>query len=81
MPWRSNEICLKSSQKRDGPPYFLGISAFTSRDRECLTFSLDQGVDAISQSFVERAEDLAEFDADAFCDALFADWTADPDDE
>ncbi len=36
----------------------LGISAFTERDRECLEFALSQGVDAVSQSFVESANDV-----------------------
>ncbi|HMJ65905.1 MAG TPA: pyruvate kinase [Candidatus Binatia bacterium] len=40
------------------PGIDLGISAFTERDRECLEFALKQGVDAISQSFVECAADL-----------------------
>jgi pyruvate kinase len=46
----------------------LGISAFTSRDRECLEFALELGVDAISQSFVEKAADIeAVRDAAAAC--------------
>ena len=40
------------------PGIDLGISAFTERDRECLKFSLEQGVDAVSQSFVESAADI-----------------------
>jgi pyruvate kinase len=36
----------------------LGVSAFTERDRECLEFALENGVDAVSQSFVESAADL-----------------------
>ena len=40
------------------PGIDLGISAFTDRDRECLQFALQHGVDAVSQSFVERAADL-----------------------
>lgn len=38
----------------------LGISAFTPRDKECLDFALSIGVDAISQSFVEKASDIHE---------------------
>src|SRR5262249_23756247 len=34
------------------------ISAFTENDRACLEFALEHGVDAVSQSFVERAADL-----------------------
>jgi pyruvate kinase len=40
------------------PGIDLGISAFTDRDRECLRFALENGVDAVSQSFVESAEDI-----------------------
>jgi pyruvate kinase len=36
----------------------LGISAFTENDRACLEFALEHGVDAVSQSFVERAADI-----------------------
>ena len=40
------------------PRIDLGISAFTERDRECLKFALEHGVDAVSQSFVESAADI-----------------------
>ncbi|MCG6919231.1 MAG: pyruvate kinase, partial [Deltaproteobacteria bacterium] len=40
------------------PGIDLGISAFTEQDHECLKFSLEQGVDAVSQSFVESAVDI-----------------------
>ena len=40
------------------PGVDLGISAFTERDRACLEFALKEGVDAVSQSFVERAADI-----------------------
>ena len=40
------------------PGVHLGISAFTENDRACLEFALEHGVDAVSQSFVERAADL-----------------------
>ena len=40
------------------PGIDLGISAFTEHDRACLEFALQQGVDAVSQSFVERAADI-----------------------
>lgn len=40
------------------PRIALGIQAFTDRDRECLEFALSQGVDAVSQSFVESAADI-----------------------
>ncbi len=40
------------------PGIDLGFSAFTARDRECLEFALNQGVDAVSQSFVSHAGDI-----------------------
>lgn len=40
------------------PGIDLGISAFTERDHDCLRFALENGVDAISQSFVEHAADV-----------------------
>ena len=36
----------------------LGISAFTDHDRACLEFALENGVDAVSQSFVEKPADI-----------------------
>ena len=50
---------LRSKKGLNLPGIELGISAFTERDRECLEFALGAGVDAVSQSFVERAADLA----------------------
>lgn len=48
-----------SSRKGLGfPDIDLGISAFTDRDRDCLEFALEHGVDAVSQSFVAGAEDV-----------------------
>lgn len=49
---------LRSRKGLNLPGIDLGISAFTKRDRECLKFALAQGVDAVSQSFVESAADL-----------------------
>jgi len=49
---------LRSKKGLNLPGIILGISAFTDRDRECLAFALAHGVDAISQSFVERAADI-----------------------
>ncbi len=40
------------------PGIDLGICAFTPRDREFLEFACDQGLDAISQSFVQDASDI-----------------------
>lgn len=50
---------LRSRKGLNLPGIDLGISAFTERDRECLRFALDSGVDALSQSFVESGEDIA----------------------
>ena len=49
---------LRSRKGLNLPGLDLGISAFTDRDRECLAFALEHGVDAVSQSFVESAADL-----------------------
>jgi pyruvate kinase len=40
------------------PGIDLGISAFTEHDRACLEFALKEDVDAVGQSFVERAADI-----------------------
>jgi len=49
---------MRSRKGLNLPGIELGISAFTERDRECLEFALGAGVDAVSQSFVERASDI-----------------------
>ncbi|OPY16910.1 MAG: Pyruvate kinase [Syntrophus sp. PtaB.Bin075] len=49
---------LRSRKGLNLPGIDLGISAFTERDRECLQFALENGVDAVSQSFVEGPEDV-----------------------
>jgi pyruvate kinase len=49
---------LRSRKGLNLPGINLGISAFTDHDRKCLTFALENGVDAISQSFVETAADV-----------------------
>ena len=49
---------LRSRKGLNLPGLDLGICAFTDRDRECLEFALQNGVDAVSQSFVESAADL-----------------------
>ena len=61
----SNVICrvvvggeLRSHKGVNFPGIDLGIGAFTEHDRECLKFALEQGVDAVSQSFVESAADV-----------------------
>jgi pyruvate kinase len=51
---------LRSRKGLNLPGINLGISSFTKRDRDCLEFALGAGVDAVSQSFVERAEDIKE---------------------
>jgi pyruvate kinase len=47
------------------PGIDLGIAAFTDRDRRCLEFALENGVDAVSQSFVESAADVERVQAAA----------------
>ena len=49
---------LRSRKGVNFPGIDLGISAFTEHDRECLKFALEQGIDAVSQSFVESAADM-----------------------
>jgi pyruvate kinase len=49
---------LRSRKGLNLPGIDLGISAFTDHDRECLKFASEQGVDAVSQSFVEGAADI-----------------------
>jgi len=49
---------LRSRKGLNLPGIDLGISAFTERDHQCLEFALKQGVDAVSQSFVENSEDI-----------------------
>ena len=49
---------LRSRSGLNLPRIDLGISAFTEHDRACLGFALKEGVDAVGQSFVERAADI-----------------------
>ena len=49
---------LRSRKGLNLPGIDLGISAFTDHDYNCLKFALEQGVDAVSQSFVESGEDI-----------------------
>jgi pyruvate kinase len=49
---------LRSKKGLNLPGINLGISAFTDHDRSCLEFALNNGVDAVSQSFVETAADI-----------------------
>ena len=49
---------LRSRKGLNLPGIDLGISAFTGHDRDCLEFALEHGVDAVSQSFVEKAADI-----------------------
>ena len=50
---------LRSRKGLNLPGINLGIKAFTDHDHECLKFAMEQGVDAVSQSFVESAADIA----------------------
>lgn len=49
---------LRSRKGLNLPGIDLGIGAFTQHDHECLKFAFENGVDAVSQSFVERSEDI-----------------------
>ncbi len=49
---------LRSRKGINFPGIDLGISAFTERDHDCLKFALENGVDAVSQSFVEGPADV-----------------------
>jgi len=49
---------LRSRKGLNLPGIDLGIGAFTEHDRACLEFALQNGVDAVSQSFVESAADI-----------------------
>jgi pyruvate kinase len=49
---------LSSRKGLNLPGIDLGISAFTEHDYDCLKFALENGVDAVSQSFVESADDV-----------------------
>ncbi|MCW8929710.1 MAG: pyruvate kinase [Gammaproteobacteria bacterium] len=61
-----NDVCcevrsggeLRSRKGLNLPGIDLGFSAFTKHDRSCLQFALEQGVDAVSQSFVANKEDI-----------------------
>jgi pyruvate kinase len=49
---------LRSKKGLNLPGINLGIRAFTDHDRACLKFAVQNGVDAVSQSFVETAADI-----------------------
>jgi pyruvate kinase len=49
---------LRSRKGLNLPGIDLGISAFTEHDHNCMKFALENGVDALSQSFVEGASDI-----------------------
>ena len=49
---------LRSRKGLNLPGIDLGISAFTDHDYNCLKFAMQNGVDAVSQSFVETADDI-----------------------
>jgi pyruvate kinase len=50
---------LRSRKGLNLPGIDLGISAFTEHDYNCLKFAMENGVDAVSQSFVETRDDIA----------------------
>jgi len=49
---------LSSRKGLNLPGIDLGINAFTDHDHECLKFALENGVDSVSQSFVETGADI-----------------------
>ena len=49
---------LRSRKGLNLPGIDLGIRAFTEHDHNCMKFALENGVDAVSQSFVENAADI-----------------------
>jgi pyruvate kinase len=49
---------LRSRKGLNLPDIDLGICAFTDHDRRCMEFALENGVDAVSQSFVESPADI-----------------------
>ncbi|QTA80200.1 Pyruvate kinase [Desulfonema limicola] len=49
---------LSSRKGLNIPDIELGILAFTDYDFQCMKFALENGVDAVSQSFVENADDI-----------------------
>ncbi len=49
---------LRSRKGLNLPGIDIGISAFTEHDHDCLKFALENGVDAVSQSFVETPADV-----------------------
>jgi pyruvate kinase len=49
---------LRSRKGLNIPGVDLGVGAFTERDREWLAFAVENGIDAVSQSFVSSADDL-----------------------
>ncbi len=50
---------LRSHKGVNLPGIDLGIGAFTDRDRQCLEFAAAERLDAVSQSFVQDAYDIA----------------------
>ena len=51
---------LRSRKGLNLPNIDVGVSAFTEHDRECLAFAMEEHIEAVSQSFVESASDIAD---------------------
>jgi pyruvate kinase len=49
---------IRSRKGVNLPGTAMNLTAFTDRDRACLRFALERGVDAVSQSFVETRSDI-----------------------
>jgi pyruvate kinase len=51
---------LSSRKGLNMPGIDLGMSAFTDDDHQCLKFAKEQGLEAVSQSFVESGSDITD---------------------
>jgi len=49
---------LRSHKGLNLPGIDLGICAFTEHDRECLRFAFENGIESVSQSFIDNAKDV-----------------------
>jgi pyruvate kinase len=58
---------LKSNKGINLPGANLSIQAFTEKDKEDLSFGIEQGIDAIALSFVRSAQDIARLKKEITC--------------
>ena len=59
-PWSRSAARISNNKGLNVPDVVLPLAALTDKDRADLAFALDQGVDWIALSFVQRPEDVAE---------------------